>query len=85
MQAQRTPDHFFANLAGWSYTPHYVEDLAGYNGLRMHYLDEGPRKADVTFLCLHGEPSWAYLYRKMIPIFAFRAGMGRSCSRSRVG
>jgi pimeloyl-ACP methyl ester carboxylesterase len=71
MQAQRTPDHFFANLAGWSsYAPHYVEDLAGYDGLRMHYVDEGPRKADVTFLCLHGEPSWAYLYRKMIPIFA---------------
>lgn len=67
--ALRTPDERFANLAGWPYAPHYVEGLPGYEGLRMHYVDEGPRDAKATFLCIHGEPSWAYLFRKMIPVF----------------
>lgn len=67
--ALRTPDERFAGLAGWPYAPHYVDDLPGYAGLRMHYVDEGPRDAPVTFVCLHGEPTWAYLYRKMIPVF----------------
>jgi pimeloyl-ACP methyl ester carboxylesterase len=66
----RTPDERFANLPGWPFAPRYVEGLKGYEGLRMHYVDEGPREAKVTFLCIHGEPSWAYLYRKMIPVFA---------------
>jgi haloalkane dehalogenase len=66
--ALRTPDDRFANLPDWPYAPHYVDDLPGYQGLRMHYVDEGPRDGHV-FLCLHGEPSWAYLYRKMIPHF----------------
>src|SRR5579871_5174197 len=56
----RTPDERFADLPGFPYKPHYVE----VNGLRMHYLDEG--KGD-PILCLHGEPSWCYLYRKMVP------------------
>ncbi|MEM9055819.1 MAG: haloalkane dehalogenase, partial [Pseudomonadota bacterium] len=47
----------------------YVEDLPGYEGLRVHYLDEGPGDADRTFLCLHGQPTWSFLYRKMIPVF----------------
>ena len=65
MNVLRTPDERFAGLAGWSYAPRYVE----LDGLRMHYVDEGPRDAAVTALCLHGQPSWAYLYRKMIPVF----------------
>lgn len=69
IEALRTPDDRFANLAGWSFAPHYIEGLKGYEGLRMHYVDEGPRDAKVTFLCIHGEPSWAYLFRKMIPVF----------------
>ena len=67
IEALRTPEDRFENLPGWSYAPHYVEDLPGYEGLRMHYADEGD--GDVTFLCIHGEPSWAYLFRKMIPVF----------------
>ncbi len=65
----RTPDDRFEGLPGWDYAPNYVEDLPGYEGLRMHYVDEGPADAAVTFLCLHGEPSWSYLYRKMAPVF----------------
>lgn len=65
----RTPDDRFENLPGYDFAPHYVDDLPGYEGLRVHYLDEGPRDADRTFLCLHGQPSWSYLYRKMLPIF----------------
>ncbi len=69
VKALRTPDDRFENLPGWHYAPRYVDDLAGYEGLRMHYVDEGPADAEVTFLCIHGEPSWAYLFRKMIPVF----------------
>ncbi len=69
IEALRTPDSRFATVSGWPYGPRYVEDLKGYEGLRMHYVDEGPRDAAVTFLCIHGEPSWAYLFRKMIPVF----------------
>ncbi len=69
IKAQRTPDSRFADLSGWPYAPRYVEGLAGYEGLRLHYVDEGPRDAKATFLCIHGEPSWAYLFRKMIPVF----------------
>lgn len=69
IEALRTPDERFAALPGWSYEPRYVDDLEGYPGLRMHYVDEGPRDARVTFLCLHGEPTWSYLYRKMLPVF----------------
>jgi len=63
MKHLRTPDHRFNHLPGYSFAPHYCE-LA--DGLRMHYLDEGPRDAEIILL-LHGEPSWSYLYRKMIP------------------
>lgn len=68
----RTPDSRFANLPGYDFGPHYVEDLPGYQGLRMHYLDEQPARPAAerqTYLCLHGEPTWCYLYRKMIPVF----------------
>jgi len=69
IEALRTPDERFADLPGWTFAPNYIDDLPGYEGLRLHYVDEGPRDATTTFLCLHGEPSWSYLYRKMIPVF----------------
>jgi haloalkane dehalogenase len=65
----RTPAERFARLPGFPFSPHYVKDLEGYEGLRMHYLDEGRRDANQVFLCLHGQPTWSYLYRKMIPVF----------------
>jgi haloalkane dehalogenase len=65
----RTPDARFANLPGHPFGPHYLDDLAGYQGLRIHYLDEGPHGAAKVFLCLHGQPTWSYLYRRMIPVF----------------
>jgi haloalkane dehalogenase len=64
----RAPDERFDNLPGYPFAPRY---LVQKNGLRMHYLDEGLRDpAAPVFLCLHGQPSWSYLYRKMIPLFA---------------
>ena len=74
IEAVRTPDARFADLPDYPWSPHYVDDLPGFEGLRMHYLDEGPRGAAPTFLCLHGEPTWSYLYRKMIPVFVAAGG-----------
>jgi haloalkane dehalogenase len=62
MKALRTPDDRFVGLPGYDFEPHYVD----IDGLRMHYVDEGPADA-APVLLLHGEPSWSYLYRKMIP------------------
>jgi haloalkane dehalogenase len=62
MQTLRTADERFVGLPGYAFEPHYA-DLGP---LRMHYLDEGAKTAPVA-LCLHGQPTWAYLYRKMIP------------------
>jgi haloalkane dehalogenase len=82
MENLRTPDERFDNLPGYSFEPRYAE----IGGLRVHYLDEGPADGTVV-LMLHGEPSWCYLYRKMIPVLTaagFRAvapdlvGFGRS-------
>lgn len=70
MKLLRTPDERFDKLPGFDFEPHYVT-LEG--DLRVHYVDEGPRGAPVV-LCLHGEPSWSYLYRKMIPVLT-RAGL----------
>jgi haloalkane dehalogenase len=68
MDFVRTPEERFADLPGYPFAPHYAEVPDGQGGsLRMHYVDEGPRAAEVV-LMLHGEPSWCYLYRKMIPI-----------------
>ncbi len=64
MELLRTPDERFANLPGYPFAPHYVE----VDGVRIHYVDEGPADA-APVLLMHGEPSWSYLYRKMIPIF----------------
>ncbi|HWU87231.1 MAG TPA: haloalkane dehalogenase [Kofleriaceae bacterium] len=62
MEILRTPDDRFAALPGYAFAPHYVQ----VGELRMHYVDEGPRDGAIV-LCLHGEPSWSYLYRTMIP------------------
>ena len=59
----RTPEERFAKLSDFPYVPHYTE----IGGLRIAYIDEGPRTAPVVLL-MHGEPSWSYLYRKMIPV-----------------
>ena len=67
--ALRTPDSCFEDLPGYPWPAHYISDLPSLNGLRMHYLDEGPVDAPVTWLCLHGNPAWSYLYRHMIPGF----------------
>lgn len=64
-----TPDERFLNLPDWPYEPNYVADLPGYEGLQVHYVDTGPKDAEHTFLCLHGQPTWCFLYRKMIPVF----------------
>jgi pimeloyl-ACP methyl ester carboxylesterase len=69
MTALRTDDGRFESLPGFPFGPHYLADLPGFDGLRMHYLDERPRTARHTFLCLHGQPTWSYLYRRMIPAF----------------
>jgi haloalkane dehalogenase len=74
VEALRTPDGRFRGLPGWDYPPSYVEDLPGYEGLRAHYIDLGPRNAGDTYLLLHGQPTWAYLYRKMIPVFVEAGG-----------
>lgn len=63
MQILRTPEERFRNLPGYSFAPHYLD----VDGMRVHYVDEGPRTA-APVLLLHGEPSWSYLYRKMIPV-----------------
>ena len=68
-EALRTPDERFAGLPGFEFEPRYLDDLGGAPGLRLHYLDEGPADATEIFLCLHGQPTWSYLYRKMIPVF----------------
>jgi haloalkane dehalogenase len=82
MEILRTPDERFSNLPNFDFAPQYVEIA----GLRIHYVDEGPRVA-APVLMLHGEPSWSYLYRKMIPIITTAghravapdlAGFGRS-------
>lgn len=63
MPVIRTPEERFQHLPGFPYQPHYIE----INGLRVHYVDEGQGE---IILCLHGEPSWSYLYRKMLPLLS---------------
>jgi haloalkane dehalogenase len=79
MAALRTPESRFTNLPDYPFAPHYRELRSG---LRLHYLDEGPRDAPAVLL-LHGEPSWSYLYRKMIP--AIVAGGLRAIAPDLIG
>lgn len=68
METLRTPDDRFLGLPGHPFQARYVEIPSGDGArLRMHYVDEGPREAEVV-LMLHGEPSWSFLYRKMVPV-----------------
>jgi tRNA(adenine34) deaminase len=67
--ALRTPESAFADLPDYPWPARYISDLPSMVGLRMHCLDEGPQDAPLTWLCLHGNPSWSYLYRKMIPVW----------------
>ena len=86
MSAYRTPEERFAGLPGFPFAARYVEQ----DGLRMHYVDEG---AGDPVLCLHGEPTWSFLYRKMIPVLAGAGrvvapdyfGFGRSDKPTEVG
>jgi haloalkane dehalogenase len=79
MAVLRTPEERFADLPGYPFQPHYLD----FDGVRVHYIDEGEGE---VVLCAHGEPSWSYLYRKMVPILAQRhrvvamdfIGFGRS-------
>ena len=72
VDAVRTADERFETLPGYAFAPHYTE-LPGFDGLRVHRIDEGPRDAPVA-LCLHGQPTWSYLYRKFTPAL-LRHGM----------
>ena len=88
MELLRTPDECFADLPGYPFAPHWVEVPTGDGDqtLRVHHLDEGPADGPVVLL-LHGEPTWSYLYRHMIPVLVDRGlrciapdlvGFGRS-------
>lgn len=65
----RTPDACFEALPDFPWMPKYLETLEGYEGMRMARIDEGAQDAARVFLCLHGQPSWSFLYRQMIPEF----------------
>ena len=70
MKVLRTPDTRFQNLPGYPFAPHYTDVPDGDGGeLRIHHVEEGPADGP-TVLCMHGQPSWSYLYRHMIPILA---------------
>ena len=69
IKALRTSEKDFENLPDWPYRPNYIDDLKGFEDLRVHYVDEGSALSNDVFLCLHGQPTWSYLYRKMIPTF----------------
>src|SRR5258708_37768895 len=70
MRILRTPDERFIGLPDFPFEPRYIDVDAGEGSmLRMHYLDEGPPSGEVVLL-LHGEPSWSYLYRRIIPVLA---------------
>lgn len=69
VDAVTTPEARFADLPDFPWTPRYLDNLEGYEGLRMARIDEGPSDAEHVFLCLHGQPAWSFLYRHMIPEF----------------
>jgi pimeloyl-ACP methyl ester carboxylesterase len=65
----RTPDEAFAGVPGFAWPGQFITGLPSLRGLQLHCVDEGPREAPATWLCLHGNPAWSYLYRRMIPVF----------------
>lgn len=67
--AVRTPSARFDNLPDYPWQGQFIDDLSSLQGLRLHFLDLGPHAAPLTYLCLHGNPTWSFLYRKMIPVF----------------
>ena len=67
MEALRTPDSAFKDVTGFDYPPRYMENLPGFPQLRLAMIDQG--SSNHVALCLHGQPSWSFLYRKMIPAF----------------
>ena len=69
MQILRTPDERFVDLPDWTFQPTYTQVTQGADTLRIAHYEVGLRDATTTVLCMHGEPSWSYLYRKMIPVF----------------
>lgn len=81
--ALRTPERRFQDVPGYPWEPRYLSDLPSLDGLRLHHLDEGPEDAPRTWLCLHGNPAWSYLYRKMVP--AFLAGGDRVVAPDLIG
>ncbi len=86
--ALRTPGGAFAQLPGYPWAAHYINDLPSLAGLRMHFLDESTPdfdpECDPTWLCLHGNPAWSYLYRHMIPVF-LAGGRARVVAPDMVG
>jgi tRNA(adenine34) deaminase len=68
--ALRTPDAHFASVQQFPWMPHYASDLAGLDGLRLHYLDVGQQPSARVFLCLHGNAMWSYAFRSMLPTWA---------------
>jgi haloalkane dehalogenase len=78
MDSLRTPDDCFADLPDYAFAPHYTDVPSGAaeGTLRVHHVDEGPADADETVLLMHGEPSWSFLYRHMIPVLT---GAGHRC------
>ena len=64
MEILRTPDDRFENLEDWDFEPRYKEVNSDYGNIRIHYIDEGSDNSEIVLL-IHGEPSWAYLYRKI--------------------
>jgi tRNA(adenine34) deaminase len=67
--ALRTPKSRFNDLPGYPWQAHYVSDLPSLQGLRLHYLDEGPKDAPQSLLCLHNSTTWSYAFRNMIPVW----------------
>ena len=68
IESLRTDDRRFDALPDFPFAPHYLDSLPGFDELRLHYLNENT-DGRLTFLCLHGQPTWSYLYRRMIPVF----------------
>ena len=83
IEALRTPEERFAECPDFDWPVRYVEGLPGFDGVRGAYVDAGPVEAERVFLCLHGEPSWSFLYRRMIPVFL--EGGGRVVAPDLIG